>query len=514
MKTYLYLFAFSLLLLSVYSCDKEELPQSIPGAEDIVPGKENPGIPEGHFIATFSASSGQDLLSRANTAGQSNRIQYLRYILYKSTGEFVKEKIILRPSGIAPSWPLSQVRDTLPKDSYTAVFLGNTEKSLFPYTPQAGITAYSDVLINYTQTFSNARIVLPNAEMSDSTEYYMAKASFSDQAPSPTVTLQRIIGMLKIHRNFVDAKTGLNSLVNNISSALQYKNLVQNTVNSVLPARLKSVLDKGLLNDVVYGLVGGLDSLVNTLTRSLTDTIVSTLYNQILKGLTNQIGAALNGDATEAGALSTLGVLLNPWSISTAQTAVVTIRNFPKSMDFNLTVKDYYTGNQQFRFNFPSTNIYDDKSIYIKGFSDAFHIQNVNVIKQGIVSGILIDQTIDNGLILNGTFIDIKDSLNDNRALNLRHKADYAFINLGLNSYAQQSDPDKKLTASIELSALPGLTDIVKGIPLLGPILNTITNLILTPIGKIVISITGINTPALGVTNLNLSGGWTPPVAY
>lgn len=512
MKTYLYTFAFGLLLLAS-ACNKEETAPEPAQPGGVIPGEENPAIPEGYFIATFSTPAGQDMITRAPITGKDKRVQYLRYIVYKSTGEFVKEKVILKPSGTTPEWPMTQVRDTLPKDSYTAVFLGNTEKTLFPFSV-SGVTTYADVLTNYTSTFADARIILPNAEMSDSTEYYMAKASFSNLAPNASVTLQRIISMLRIHRDFVDAQAGLNSLVKNITDELKYKNLLTNTVNTILPGKLFGVLDKGLLNSVVYGLVGGIDSVVNNLTRNLTDTIVGVLYQNLLKELTNEIGSSLKGDASQAGALSALAVILNPWSMSEAQTAIVTINNFPRSMDLNLTVKDYFVGNQRFRYNFPTANIYDDKSLYIKGFNDNFQITNVNVIKNGLISGLLIDQIIDNGLILDGAFIDIKDPFNGIQALNIRNKANYTFISLGLKSYANQGSAYRSLTLNLQLSTLPGLTDIVKGIPLLGPILNTIVNLIITPIGTINISVSPVNLPLVGVENLSLKGGWTAQSPY
>lgn len=237
-------------------------------------------LPEGYFEVCFRP--GYEGMTRAAVSGTDARVRQLRYLVYNSAGNFVKEKILLKPSDPVPAWPLNVVRDTLPYGQYTAVFLGNTDKTQFPYPAAGGATQYADVLTNYTTLMTQARIVLPNAEFTDTSEYYWAKVSFSDAAPQPTVLLQRIIGMLNLHRNFVDAQAALNQLVNNIVTQINYKNTIQTTVNNLLPTAIKNALDLGILGNVLYKVIGGLDVAIDQTVKALTTPIVNALYDLLL----------------------------------------------------------------------------------------------------------------------------------------------------------------------------------------------------------------------------------------
>ena len=170
--------------------------------------------------------------------------------------------------------------------------------------------------------------------------------------------------MLNLHRNFVDAQTALNQLENNIITQMKYDDLIQTTVNGALPGLLKTALDLGVVGNAVYAVVGGLDGAVNLVKNALLVPVTSALHALLLQQLTNQIGMALTGNANQQGALAGLGVLLNPWATNEAHTAIVTIRNFPKTMDFNLKIKDYYTGDQRFRYTFTGGSVLT-KRIYL-----------------------------------------------------------------------------------------------------------------------------------------------------
>lgn len=511
MKIFQWIITSGLVLSLFTGCNSETdlLPPALPETEQQPPevneGAEN--LPEGCFEVNFSPTFGNR--SRAAVTGADGRVRHLRYIIYKSTGEYIKEKVILTPGNGITTWPLTAVKDTLPKGNYIAVFTANVEKTLFPYTSSSG-TTYTDVLTNYQTTYANGRIVLPNAEFTDTSEYYWAKVSFSDATPQPYVLLQRIISMLKLHRNFVDAQTALNALVNNIVTQVGYKNIIRTTVQGLLPGLLKPALDLGTLGNAIYTVLGGLDAAVNLVVGGLVEPVTNALYDMLLKQLVNQLGLALTGNADQQGLLAFLGVLLNPWATSEASTAVVTIRNFPKTMDFNLTVKDYFTGDQRFKYAFTGGNIYSEKDILIKGFHGTFDVRNINVIKQGLVSGLLIDRIIDSSLLLNGTFIDINDPIQANVNTNYRYRSDYSFLDLGLKSYAQQTDGNHSLTLSLKLSTIPNLDGLLGGIPIVGTLLGTVVK---TAIGNITISVP-LNLPLLGVDNLTLSGGWSTPATY
>lgn len=123
MKTALFITTSVLSIFLLAGCEKEmddiSEPQPVPGEES--PSEEIPtDIPDGYFVVSFSP--GQSGNTRAAVTGSDGRVRHLRYIIYNSAGDYVKEKIILQTSNPIPTWPLAAVRDTLPKGSYTAVF--------------------------------------------------------------------------------------------------------------------------------------------------------------------------------------------------------------------------------------------------------------------------------------------------------------------------------------------------------------------------------------------------------
>lgn len=125
------------------------------------------------------------------------------------------------------------------------------------------------------------------------------------------------------------------------------------------------------------------------------------------------------------------------------------------------------------------------------------------------MSGVVFDGIVDSPLLLNGAFIDINDPLSYNVPANRRYKADYSLLDLGLKSYTQQTDGNHSLSVTVQLTEIANINGILGGLP----ILNTILNLILSPIKNITISVP-LNLPLLGVDNLKLSGGWSTPTSY
>lgn len=500
MKTFILVWVGLLPLLLFAACEKEELVPVETEKPAETPDDGGSGVvPEGYFVVTFSSESG---MTRTPVSGLDGRVRHLRYLVYNESGAFVKEKEVLPLTTGTTTWPLPAIRDTLPRGVYTAVFLANTDKNLFPYPIAGGAQGVADVFFNYKGQMSDARIVLPNGPFPDTSEYYEAKVSFSPTTPNPYIVLQRIIGMFKVHRNFVDAQTALNQLVNNIVTQIQYKNYIQTTVGGTAPGSLRYLLKQ-------IPALSLLDATVNAVADALLIPVTNALYDILLQQLVNQIGMALTGNTTQQGALSGLGVLLNPWVGDSARTAIVSINNFPKSVDLNNNVIDYYSGVNRFRFNFTGGTVYDEKDILIRGFHGSFDVRRISAIRDGLISGFLIENTIDGPLLLNGAFIDITDPVTANVETNRRYKADYSFLDLRLKSYTQQTDGNHSLTLNVKLGNIANIDGILGGIPLLGGILN----LVLAPIKNITISVP-VNLPLLGVDNLSVSGSWSAVTSY
>lgn len=495
MKKLLYIIGI-LLPFTFIGCHAEEEETIL----EIPSSNTSSNIPADHFVVTFTS------LSRAAISGPDTRVQSLLYVLYKSSGEFVKERVILIPGGATPSWPLPIVQDTLPLGSYQAVFLANTEKALFPYATPENPVNYSNILTNYQTTFGNGRINLPNTEFSDNTEYYWAKVPFSNTNATPSVLLQRILGKLNVHRNTVDAQQALNQLVQNIVTQMNYKNIITNTAKSVLTTEVKAAL--GPVGTILLAPLGGITAATDTIVGRLLTPVVNALYNQLLQSLVNQIGIALTGNSDQNTLLEKLGTLLNPWEFNEANTAIVSLKNFPKSINFDLVVQEYYTGIQRFGFKFTTNQYFKQKCIYIKGFSGLYNIQKINVIKQGLISGLLIDRTIDGSLLLNGSFVDITDSLRNNTLTNIQYKADYSLVDIYLKSYNPQTG-SSPLTLSVKLGNVTNITNLLTGLPGIGALLA----IVLTPLNNITVSVP-INLPVLAIDNLTISGKWSTPTTY
>lgn len=129
MKTKVIIMMSLFISLFLTGCEKElvEVPGEVPG--QLPPEGKPSDLPDGYFEVTFSAGYGGGD-TRTPVTGTDSRVRHLRYVIYKSTGEFVKEKVVLNTTDAAPSWPMAALKDTLPKGQYTAVFLANVENTV------------------------------------------------------------------------------------------------------------------------------------------------------------------------------------------------------------------------------------------------------------------------------------------------------------------------------------------------------------------------------------------------
>lgn len=522
MKTKI-LFLPILLLSLLAGCDKhdEEIPSLHKGNDTEEAPGTNAELPEGYFEVSFLPSAA-DAQTRVAVSGPDARVQHIHYVIYKSTGEFVKEKVILQPVQGVPTWPFPAVRDTLPKGSYQVVFMGNVEKTLFPYATSGSSQNYAEVLTNYKTTYADGRITLPPAEFSNNTEYYWATASFSDASPNPSILLQRIIGQLRLHRQFVDTNDAVNALINNIRTQIDYKNIIKTTLTGSTPqypdGMLYSLLRGAIVNDLGVLLSGLLDPLLNDLVLKLADPIVDALYTQLINSLANQLDAALRANAAsnETG-LAYLGRILNPWAYG--NDAIVTIDNFPKSIDFNLNITDRFPVGQKFHYGLKvdAGGTLNERYVSIKGFNGNYDVKKIDILSQGLVAGLVVDQVIDSNLLLPGVFMDITDPITStDPKYNWRYKAEYDFLDLALKSYTPQTDGFHSLSLTVQIDSIANIDGVIRN-SITGIILNGLTLGLLDTLVSHIMNVyvtVPVNLPLLGIDNLKLSGGWSPISNY
>ncbi len=499
-KNILLSFLLTLPFLLVSCTKDDELQQGNTDPDTFEYPYEQPAIlPEGYFEVRFA--TGGKGVAKSAVSGLDGRTQHVRYIIYKSTGEYVKEKVVWSPSQGTANWPMPYIKDTLPNGNYIAVFLGNVEKTLFPY----GSGSYAEVLSNYQTQYANARITLPNGEFASNTEFYWAKTSFSNLSPNPTVLLQRIIGSANLHRNFVDAQKALDTLAYHVATANGSHNIIQNSVQS----QLTSLLGTGHLASTLNSILRPTSVTLNQVIGAMVVPVTKALYDLLIQNIVNQIGQALTGNASQSGALAGLGALLNPWNDNNAASAIVTINNFPKSIDFDLNIKEIFPNNTKFKYNFSSMSVYAEKDIPIKGFGSQWNIQKINVVRPGFISGVVVDGVIDTWL-LSGTFVDINDPLSLTVPANRRYKDNYSFLDLKVSPTAT----NRTVSVSIRLSQVANLDGALLNLGLSASVVNSLLNAILNSEDNMRVTVSGIQVPIVNNTNLILTGSWDTPIAY
>ena len=91
MKTKVIIMMSLFISLFLTGCEKElvEVPGEVPG--QLPPEGKPSDLPDGYFEVTFSAGYGGGD-TRTPVTGTDSRVRHLRYVIYKSTGEFVKRK--------------------------------------------------------------------------------------------------------------------------------------------------------------------------------------------------------------------------------------------------------------------------------------------------------------------------------------------------------------------------------------------------------------------------------------
>ena len=157
MKTKVIIMMSLFISLFLTGCEKElvEVPGEVPG--QLPPEGKPSDLPDGYFEVTFSAGYGGGD-TRTPVTGTDSRVRHLRYVIYKSTGEFVKEKVVLNTTDAAPSWPMAALKDTLPKGYSIEVFskqhdqveakLGELKNILIKYYPAESSNELNSVLFD------------------------------------------------------------------------------------------------------------------------------------------------------------------------------------------------------------------------------------------------------------------------------------------------------------------------------------------------------------------------------
>lgn len=175
-----------LLLLAASACVDEQY-TNVP-----VDGATDSALAEGTFVVDYAVSDGED--SRAvigDELAANKRIRSLLYLLYDSENMLVKERVIPNINE-KTTWPLQRatmtweqreaLKDTLDANSsYTAVFIANTDKTLF------GDTQTDEVLAG-KENLSTLVLKLPQTPFADNNMYYFWSGAISYEKPDDAIS--------------------------------------------------------------------------------------------------------------------------------------------------------------------------------------------------------------------------------------------------------------------------------------------------------------------------------------
>ena len=202
------------LLLAASACVDEQY-TSVP-----VDGTAGSALAEGTFVVDYVVSDGKD--SRAvigDELAANKRIRSLLYLLYDSENMLVKERVIPNINE-ETKWPLLRatmtweqreaLKDTLDANSsYTAVFIANTDKTLF------GDTQTDEVLAG-KENLSTLVLKLPQTPFADNNMYYFWSGAISYEKPddaisedsrdnpvSENIVLRRLVSRIDMERKAI-----------------------------------------------------------------------------------------------------------------------------------------------------------------------------------------------------------------------------------------------------------------------------------------------------------------------
>ena len=350
-----------------------------------------------------------------------------------------------------------------------------------------------------------------------------------------------------------------------VCKAQLWRETVASDNGMILTLLLENVLDHLGADDPVTGLIGGQvgDALKHVFDNllvlpgpgeGLVPALEEILLEPLLTGLTEAVrplvieGLAPLLDETlkmnNKGAL--LQNLTNPWAIA-EHGAVVTFTHVPNALDLDGKVADFYPGGTKYKYDLMQDGNF--RYIDITGLADAeteWTIGRVDILKQGLVGGLVVDQIIDSEWILDGSLIDTNtEGLAYTFGPNYKYKSVYGLATLNVDESVYSGDGTENLTVEVNIGTIGNIRDILKLIingetsseekpsdgllgvvgdligGLLGTVgtilngllgiveLDTLVNALVDALTEVPITITlPVNMNALGIDTLEVTGTW------
>lgn len=387
-----------LLLLAASACVDEQY-TSVP-----VDGAAGSALAEGTFVVDYVVSDGKD--SRAvigDELAANKRIRSLLYLLYDSENMLVKERVIPNINE-ETTWPLLRatmtweqreaLKDTLDANSsYTAVFIANTDKTLF------GDTQTDEVLAG-KENLSTLVLKLPQTPFADNNMYYFWSGAISYEKPDDAISEDS-------RDNPVSENIVLRRLVSRID--MEQMEITEEVIKEGFGDRFDNLLEEGIkqqLGELIDKLEG--DNPDATFLENC-ETLKTLLINKI--GSKDETSTLLGGTYTgfinellEVCKTADTDELKNPYNAQTAlwsnfKTAELKFEDMHNTLSLESLTSSYVAPADGESPTLPTSYVYDlneGKATWI-GFADEGTLadgQSPSMILQGItLSGSTTDGT-------------------------------------------------------------------------------------------------------------------------
>ena len=458
---------------------------------------------DGTFTATFIPSM-YEPMTRAKVEGSSKAVQSLKYLIYKDNGAgqyfyYAEDDVFGADatvgSSVSHQWPYAgKIQVDLPVGNYKVAFVGNANPKLFGKDCNELLTYTADE----SGKWKDVRLNMPNIPFSDNNMFYMDAVEVSAKNPVAQVCLERKVCKVQLWRETVASDNGmilttlLDNVVDHLGGDAPITDLLGGQLGDAISQALKglgvSLVEEILLKPII----------LNALSEDV-------LRPAVVEALAPILDAQIKANHGEAF----LQELLNPWSMSDAQSAIVTFKHVPSSLNLDGKVSGYYEDERGKRYGCEIKEGDDHNFRYLElcGLADgksSWTIGRIDIVRKDLLGAVLDQVTED--LILPGSLIDTGSELTYSFGPNYRYKSVYGAITLNVKeSYFTDYEQSDNLVLDTELGKLVNLESI------LNPIVSE-----LVPLNAIIGALTGIqihlelpiNINALGVKTLELTGTW------
>lgn len=502
---------------------------------------------DGTFTATFIPSM-YEPMTRAQVEGSSTAVQSLKYLIYKDNGAgqyfyYTEGDVFGADATVGSSeshqWPYAgKIQVDLPGGNYKVAFVGNANPKLFG----EGCNELLSYTADESGKWEDVRLNMPNIPFSDNNMFYMDAVEVSAKNPVAQVWLERKVCKAQLWRETVASDNGqiLTLLLENVLDHLNAEDPVTGLIGGQVGDALKRVFDNLLvLPGPGEGLVPALEDI---LLEPLIEGLTKAVRPLVVEGLAPLLDNALKMNNKWA----LLQQLTNPWAIA-EHGAVVTFTHVPNALDLEGKVASFYPEGTKYKYDLEQDGNF--RYIDVTGLADAeteWTIGRVDILKQGLAGGLVVDQIVDSEWILDGSLIDTNtEGLAYTFGPNYKYKSVYGLATLNVDESVYSGDGTENLTVKVNLGKIANIHGILRGIingvtsseekpsdgllgmvggilsGLLGTVgsilngllnvvgLDNLINALVDALTKFPIEITlPINVNALGIDTLEVTGTW------